>query len=293
MREQWKGFKGGNWCNRIDVKSFIQSNYTKYEGDDTFLETTTSKTKKVWKKCSELLKEELEKKVLDIDVEHMSGINSFDAGYIDKENEVIVGLQTDAPLKRMVNPYGGIRMVYQELEAYGYKLNENVNVDIGENMKQTFKNTGKFMSKISMLYIIIFGIIFLTIFGFIIFNNVKFFRRAEKIEDFNNSAINIKNDFTDNVEEKISESDIRSFNITFEMYSGTESKFFVEKLLDQIVTNNKTNKERVINVVYNEISITDAEKIIDFKHSLEDKDYEVILDYDEIGFVYQIRIEDI
>lgn len=174
-----------------------------------------------------------------------------------------------------------------------YKLNENVNVDIGENMQQTLKNTGKFMSKISMLYIIIFGIIFLTIFGFIIFNNVKFFQRTEKIEDFNNSAINIKNDHTNNVEEKISESDIRSFNITFEMYSGTESKFFVENLLDKIVTNNKTNKERVINVVYNEISITDAEKIIDFKHSLEDKDYEVILDYDEIGFVYQIRIEDI
>jgi len=174
-----------------------------------------------------------------------------------------------------------------------YKLNENVNVDIGENMQQTLKNTGKFMSKVSMLYIIIFGIIFLTIFGFIIFNNVKFFRRAEKIEDFNNSAINIKNDLTDNVEEKISESDIRSFNITFEMYSGTESKFFVENLLDKIVTNNKTNKERVINVVYNEISITDAEKIIDLKHSLEDKDYEVVLDYDEIGFVYQIRIEDI
>ena len=160
-------------------------------------------------------------------------------------------------------------------------------------MQQTLKNTGKFMSKISMLYIIIFGIIFLTIFGFIIFNNVKFFQRTEKIEDFNNSAINIKNDHTNNVEEKISESDIRSFNITFEMYSGTESKFFVENLLDKIVTNNKTNKERVINVVYNEISITDAEKIIDLKHSLEDKDYEVVLDYDEIGFVYQIRIEDI
>ena len=126
MREQWKGFKGGNWCNRIDIKSFIHANYTKYDGDDSFLEGITTRTKNVWDKCSELLKEELEKKVLDIDVEHMSGINSFDAGYIDRDNEVIVGLQTDAPLKRMVNPYGGIRMVYQELEAYGYKLNENL-----------------------------------------------------------------------------------------------------------------------------------------------------------------------
>ena len=135
MREQWKGFKGGNWCNRIDVKSFIQSNYTKYDGDDSFLEGSSQKTKKVWKKCSDLLKEELKKKVLDIDIEHMSGINSFEAGYIDKDNEVIVGLQTDAPLKRMVNPYGGIRMVYQELEAYGYKLNENVDKYLNEYRK--------------------------------------------------------------------------------------------------------------------------------------------------------------
>ena len=135
MREQWKGFKGGNWCNRIDVKNFIQTNYTKYDGDDSFLEGITTKTNKVWQKCSDLLKEELEKKVLDIDVEHMAGINSFEAGYIDLDNEVIVGLQTDAPLKRMVNPYGGIRMVYQELEAYGYKLNEHVDKYLNEYRK--------------------------------------------------------------------------------------------------------------------------------------------------------------
>ena len=124
MKEQWKGFRGGNWCNRIDVKDFIQNNYKAYDGDKSFLEGTTSRTDKVWSKCSELLNEELKKHVLDIDTENMSGIDNFEAGYIDKENEVIVGLQTDAPLKRMVNPYGGIRMVYQELEAYGYKFNE-------------------------------------------------------------------------------------------------------------------------------------------------------------------------
>ena len=135
MKEQWKGFKGGNWCNRIDVRDFIQKNYTPYNDDDSFLKGTTKKTDKVWERCSELLKEELEKHVLDIDVEHMSGINSFDAGYIDKDNEVIVGLQTDAPLKRMVNPYGGIRMVYQELEAYGYKLHEHVDKYINEYRK--------------------------------------------------------------------------------------------------------------------------------------------------------------
>ena len=124
MKEQWKGFRGGNWCNRIDVKDFIQNNYKAYDGDKSFLEGTTSRTDKVWSKCSELLNEELKKHVLDIDTENMSGIDNFEAGYIDKENEVIVGLQTDAPLKRMINPYGGIRMVYQELEAYGYKFNE-------------------------------------------------------------------------------------------------------------------------------------------------------------------------
>ena len=135
MKEQWKGFKGGNWCNRVDVKDFIKNNYTSYDGDESFLEKTTTKTDKVWGKCTELLKEELKKHVLDIDVDHMSGINNFEAGYIDKDNEVIVGLQTDAPLKRMVNPYGGIRMVYQELDAYGYKLNPDVDKYFNEYRK--------------------------------------------------------------------------------------------------------------------------------------------------------------
>ena len=135
MKEQWKGFRGGNWCNRIDVKDFIQNNYKAYEGDKSFLEGTTEKTDKVWNKCSDLLKEELKKHVLDIDVDHMSGIDSFDAGYIDKDNEVIVGLQTDKPLKRMVNPYGGIRMVYQEVEAYGYNLNKDVDKYFNEYRK--------------------------------------------------------------------------------------------------------------------------------------------------------------
>lgn len=135
MKEQWKGFKGGNWCNRIDLRDFIYNNYTSYDGDSSFLMGTTKKTNKVWKKCSKLLEEELDKHVLDIDVKNMSGINSFDAGYIDKDNEVIVGLQTDAPLKRMVNPYGGIRMVYQELEAYNYKLDESVDKYFNEFRK--------------------------------------------------------------------------------------------------------------------------------------------------------------
>ena len=133
--EQWRNFKEGNWTTNIDVQDFIQRNYTQYNGDESFLAGKTEKTKKVWDKCEELLKEELEKHVLDIDTDHMSGINAFDKGYICKEDDVIVGLQTDAPLKRIVNPYGGIRMVYQELDAYGYKLNPEVDKYFNEFRK--------------------------------------------------------------------------------------------------------------------------------------------------------------
>ena len=122
MRREWNGFKEGKWTENIDVRDFIQKNYHQYSGDESFLEGTTEKTDHVWNKCKELLKEELEKHVLDIDVVHMSGINMFKPGYINSYDDVIVGLQTDKPLKRIVNPYGGIRMVYQELDAYGYKL---------------------------------------------------------------------------------------------------------------------------------------------------------------------------
>ncbi len=133
--EEWKNFKGDLWKNEINVSDFIKNNYKEYTGDESFLAGTTEKTDKVWGKCLDLLKEELDKHVLDIDVDNMSGINSFKPGYIDKENEVIVGLQTDAPLKRMVNPYGGIRMVYQELDAYGYKLNPEVDKYFNEFRK--------------------------------------------------------------------------------------------------------------------------------------------------------------
>ena len=135
MKEEWKGFKEGAWCNEINVSDFIKKNYVAYEGNEDFLTGKTEKTAKVWEECEELLKEELKKHVLDIDVDHMSGINAFEAGYIDKDNEVIVGLQTDAPLKRIVNPYGGIRMVYSELEAYGYKLNPEVDKYFNEYRK--------------------------------------------------------------------------------------------------------------------------------------------------------------
>jgi len=135
MREEWKDFNSGNWVDTIDVENFIQENYKLYEGNEEFLEGTTKKTDAVWNKCLDLLKEELKKGVLDIDVDHMSGINAFKPGYIDKKNEVIYGLQTNAPLKRIVNPYGGIRMVYSELEAYGYKLNPTVDKYFNEYRK--------------------------------------------------------------------------------------------------------------------------------------------------------------
>jgi len=110
----------------IDVSNFIQENITRYEGDESFLAGVSKKTSKVWANCTELLKEELKKGVLDIDTDHVSGINNFLPGYIDKENEVIVGLQTDAPLKRMMNPFGGLRMVKNSLKAYNYKMNEDI-----------------------------------------------------------------------------------------------------------------------------------------------------------------------
>ena len=135
MNKEWKGFVEGTWCNEINVSDFIKKNYVAYNGDDTFLVGKTKKTSKVWSKCEDLLKEELEKHVLDIDTDHMSGIDAFEAGYIDQENETIVGLQTDAPLKRIVNPYGGIRMVYSELDAYGYKLNPEVDKYFNEFRK--------------------------------------------------------------------------------------------------------------------------------------------------------------
>ncbi len=135
MREEWKGFKEGAWTKEINVSDFIKTNYNGYDGDESFLEGTTEKTNRVWGKCSDLLKEELKKHVLDIDVDHMSGINAFNPGYISKDDDVIVGLQTDAPLKRIVNPYGGIRMVYQELDAYGYKLNPEVDKYFNEYRK--------------------------------------------------------------------------------------------------------------------------------------------------------------
>lgn len=124
--KEWLGFNGGIWQNEINVFDFIVNNYTEYTGNSDFLAGPSLKTKKVWDKCLSLINEEGKKGVLDIDVNHVSGINNFNAGYIDQENEVIVGLQTDEPLKRMINPFGGIRMVEKSLAAYNYNLNPGI-----------------------------------------------------------------------------------------------------------------------------------------------------------------------
>ena len=136
MLNEWNGFNDGVWTKEINVRNFIQKNYTLYEGDDSFLADVSQKTKKVWNKCEELLAEELKKGgVLDVETDIISGITNFAPGYIDKENEVIVGLQTDAPLKRIVNLYGGKRMAHQSLEQYGYKLNEEIDRHFNEYRK--------------------------------------------------------------------------------------------------------------------------------------------------------------
>lgn len=125
----WQGFQTGKWTNEIDVRNFIQKNYTLYEGDDTFLEGVTDRTQKVWDKCHELILEEMKKGILDVETNIVSGIDNFAPGYIDQENEVIVGLQTDAPLKRIVNLYGGMKMAKSALEQYGYELNPQLEKD--------------------------------------------------------------------------------------------------------------------------------------------------------------------
>ena len=124
--DAWKGFKGEEWKENINVSDFIDNNYKEYKGDDSFLQGKSKKTSKVWAKCEKLLLKEMKVGCLDVDTKHVSGIDNFDAGYIDKKNEVIFGLQTDAPLKRIVNPFGGIRMVEQSLKAYNKKFDKNL-----------------------------------------------------------------------------------------------------------------------------------------------------------------------
>lgn len=122
MYAEWHGFTGGSWTKEVNVRDFIQKNYTPYEGNAEFLVGATTRTQKLWQEVLELMKLELQKGVLDVDTKVPSSIIAHDAGYIHRELEQIVGLQTDQPLKRAIMPYGGIRVVKAGLEAYGYQL---------------------------------------------------------------------------------------------------------------------------------------------------------------------------
>ncbi|MGG7215088.1 formate C-acetyltransferase [Clostridium nigeriense] len=127
MKQEWINFKEGQWTKSVDVRNFIQLNYTPYTGDDSFLVGATDATKKLWEEVSELFKKERENGgVLDVDTETISGINEYKAGYIDEAFEKIVGVQTDAPLKRAVMPFGGIRMAENAAKSYGYEVSAKI-----------------------------------------------------------------------------------------------------------------------------------------------------------------------
>ena len=125
--KNWEGFTGGAWQEEIDVRDFIQKNYCEYKGDDSFLSTGTERTKELMKRVNTLF--EVEKQfggVLDVDTETISTVTAYAPGYIEKDSEIIVGMQTNRPLKRGVNPFGGIRMARGACEAYGYKLSDEI-----------------------------------------------------------------------------------------------------------------------------------------------------------------------
>lgn len=127
MKEQWQGFKGSKWQDEVDVRDFIQNNYKLYNGDESFLEGPTESTNTLWTELQELQKEERAKGgVLDMETEVVSSLTAYGPGYLDKDLEKVVGLQTDKPLKRAFMPYGGIRMSEEACETYGYKPSEKL-----------------------------------------------------------------------------------------------------------------------------------------------------------------------
>ncbi len=136
MFEQWNGFNSGVWITEVNVRDFIQKNYTSYEGDETFLEEATSRTRALWQQVAQLMAQERENGILDADTAIVSTITSHAPGYIDRSLEQIVGLQTDKPLKRAIMPFGGIRVVKASLESYGYQLDP-----VTENIFSKYRKT--------------------------------------------------------------------------------------------------------------------------------------------------------
>ena len=143
MENAWRNFKKDLWNKEINVKNFIEKNYKAYDGNESFLAGPTEKTKKVLQVYEDVCKEEVKKHVIDIDVVNPAGINAFKPGYICKEDDVIVGLQTDSLCKRSIVPKGGLKMIYQELDAYGYKMDPTLDKFLNSNMVKTH-NDGVF-----------------------------------------------------------------------------------------------------------------------------------------------------
>ena len=123
---KWEGFADSDWKESVNIRDFIINNYSPYYHGEDFLKGPTEKTKKLWKKCNNLILEEIKEKKAKVDLENIASIDGFKPGYIDKENEVIYGLQTDEPLKRIINPYGGIRMVKSSLKENGFELDSKI-----------------------------------------------------------------------------------------------------------------------------------------------------------------------
>ena len=127
MQKEWEGFVGGAWTSNVNVRDFIQKNYTPYEGDESFLAGPTATTTELWNEVLNLFQKERENGgVLDMDTKIVSTVNSHEAGYLDKDKETIVGFQTDKPLKRSLQPFGGIRMAEEACKAYGYEVDPEI-----------------------------------------------------------------------------------------------------------------------------------------------------------------------
>jgi len=135
MRKEWAGFRAGNWEREVDVRDFINLNYTPYSGDESFLEGPTENTKKLWHSTLDLFKQENEKGVLEVETKIPSTITAYGPGYVDKDIEQIVGIQTDKPLKRAIMPFGGLRVVKSALQSYGYQLDEDAEKIFSEYRK--------------------------------------------------------------------------------------------------------------------------------------------------------------
>ncbi|MBE0477275.1 MAG: formate C-acetyltransferase [Coriobacteriia bacterium] len=144
LEPAWTGFEPGRWCESVDVRDFIQHNHSPYDGDDAFLEGPTERTARLWERIEELMREESRRGILDADTDVVSSITSHPPGYVDREAELVVGLQTDEPLKRALLPQGGIRMVDGALKAYGYPLSPRIKRIFGIRGYRKTHNDGVF-----------------------------------------------------------------------------------------------------------------------------------------------------